>query len=197
MAAGVTCTFKARQTHREGTLRFLVVGTSGCGKSTFGRRLAAATASPFVELDGLRWAPQWSQRPDAEFLASIQAATSGERWVVDGNYSVARPMLWPRATHVVWLNFSRALVMSRILRRTLRRAALREPLWAGNTETPARAFFSRDSILLWSATTFTKNRRRYAALRAGPDFGHLSWIEFTTPQQAERYLQNLDRSFTR
>jgi hypothetical protein len=48
-----------------------------------------------------------------------------ERWVVDGNDSIVREALWPPATHVVWLNFSRAVVFYRIIRRTLGRAITR------------------------------------------------------------------------
>ncbi|MBI5279555.1 MAG: toxin [Burkholderiales bacterium] len=172
-------------------MRFVIVGTSGSGKSTFGRRLADATGSPFIELDALHWAPGWVERPDDEFAASVDAATTGERWVADGNYSVVRQVLWPKATHVVWLNFSRTVVMSRVTWRTLRRWLRREDLWHGNRESFARSFLSRDSVLLWAATTFDKNQRKYQALSDGPDYGHLAWAEFTKPSQADAFLEGL------
>lgn len=169
-------------------MRYVVVGTSGAGKSTFARRLAAATRAAYVELDALHWGPHWTERPDPEFAASVREATLGERWVADGNYSAVREVLWPRATHVVWLDFGRALVFARVLRRTLSRALRRESLWHGNRESLRRAFLARDSILLWSLTTYGKNRRKYDALRASGDYRHVQWARLRTPREAEAFL---------
>ncbi|MFT3820344.1 MAG: toxin [Rubrivivax sp.] len=169
-------------------MRYVVIGTSGAGKSTFARALADATQSRCVELDALHWAPGWTERPRSEFEQAVAAATQGPAWVVDGNYSVVRDIVWPRASHVVWLNFSRAVVFSRIVRRTLRRSLLREPLWHGNRESIARAFFSRDSIILWSLSTYHQNQAKYRALRESGVFGHLQWHELRTPAEASRFL---------
>lgn len=169
-------------------MRFVVIGTSGCGKTTFARQLATATQSPHIELDALHWAENWTERPDDEFAESVRSATQGERWVADGNYNKVRHVLWPRATHVIWLNYSRPVIFSRILRRTFRRALFRERLWHGNRESLLRALHPRDSILLWSWTTFHSNRVRYAALRDGGEFRHLEWIEFASSNHSAAYL---------
>ena len=149
-------------------MRIVVIGTSGVGKSTFARALAQARGLPYVELDALFWLPDWTPRSRDDFRDHTLAATQGPAWVADGNYSTVRDLLWPRATHIVWLNFGRLTVYSRIVRRTLRRVITREELWAGNRESWRKAFFSRQSIILWSLRTFGKNRRRYAALQAEP-----------------------------
>ncbi len=175
-------------------MRYVVVGTSGAGKTTFGRELAHATGSPFVELDELHWAENWTERPTAEFAAAVTNAIKPERWVVDGNYAVVRGILWPRATHVIWLNFSRTVVYSRVLRRTLRRTASGQHLWHGNRESLAMAFFSRDSILLWALATYAKNQARYAKLREDPAYGHLTWIEFVKPSLADQFIASQVRS---
>ena len=175
-------------------MRYLVVGTSGAGKTTFARELSIALAVPHVELDDLHWSADWTPRPRDEFIQLVEKAAAGDGWVVDGNYSAARDSLWPRATHVVWLNFSLWVVFPRVVWRTLKRTLLRQPLWHGNRESIRQAFFSRDSILLWSVKTFGKNRFKYAALMNTPEYSQLSWIELRNPDEAAKFLAGCART---
>lgn len=174
--------------------RYVVVGTSGAGKSTFGRRLASLIDGDYVELDALHWGAGWTPSAPAEFEARVAARAAGERWVADGNYSAVRHVLWPRATDVVWLNFSRRVVFSRVILRTLVRAARREVLWSGNRESLRMALLSKDSILLWSFTTFDKNRRKFGSARANGEHPHLRWHELRTPREAHDFLVTVRRS---
>ena len=174
-------------------MKIIVIGTSGSGKSTLAAELARVLHLPRTELDALYWGPGWAPNPTAQFLADVQAAAAGERWVMDGNYSAARELIWPRATHIVWLNYSRPRVFAQVLRRTVRRGWSRAPLWAGNRESLRKAFLSRDSILLWSLTTFTKNRRRYAALQGSGAYPQAQWVELRTPQQVSAWVADLAR----
>ena len=169
-------------------MRYVVVGTSGSGKTTFAREFARALSVPHVELDELHWSPNWTPRPTPEFLHSVEKATAGSSWVVDGNYGVVRDVLWPRATHIVWLNFGRSVVFPRVVWRTLKRTLLRQQLWHGNRESIRQAFLSRESSLLWSFSTFGKDQRKYAALRESPEHGHLSWEELRSPSEAREFL---------
>jgi len=66
--------------------RVSVVGSTGSGKTTFARELARVRGVPFVELDALNWGPNWTMVDEAIFRARIDDATSGDDWVVDGNY---------------------------------------------------------------------------------------------------------------
>lgn len=172
-------------------MRCVVVGTSGAGKSSFAAALAARLGCRHHELDELFWGPDWTPKPTPEFVRLAAEAARGECWVIDGNFSITREVVWSRATHIVWLDYGRATVMWRILCRTLARVASGRPLWHGNRERWRKAFFSRESIIVWSATTFDKNRRRYGELmRSGPH-AHLQWERFGTPREAARYLQGL------
>lgn len=170
-------------------MRFVVVGTSGSGKTTFAKALAAKLEVPRIELDALHWLPDWVEREPGDFRALVAQAIEPERWVVDGNYSVVRDILWPRATDIVWLNFGQATVYTRVLARTLRRSLTRERLWAGNTESLRRAFLTRDSILLWALNTYGRNRVKCARLREDPAFGHLRWHELRNAGDAARFLR--------
>ena len=169
--------------------RYVVVGTSGSGKSTFARSLASIIGGSHVELDALHWGADWTPRTTPEFEGGVAARITGERWVADGNYSVVRHLVWARATDIVWLNFSRTVVFSRVIRRTLRRGITREELWSGNRESLRMALFSRESILLWSFTTFAGNRVKYAAARESGEHPHLRWHELRTPREARRFLE--------
>jgi adenylate kinase family enzyme len=52
--------------------RVNVIGTSGCGKSTFSKRLAAILGVTYIEIDKIFWGPQWSSLPDEVFLKSLK-----------------------------------------------------------------------------------------------------------------------------
>jgi adenylate kinase family enzyme len=121
--------------------RVAVVGTSCAGKTTFAAVLAAQLQAPHIELDALHWRPGWVRaRPEA-FRQAVAAATSADRWVSDGNYSVVRDLVWGRATALVWLDYSFPTVLRRALHRTARRALLREELYSGNRESFRKALF--------------------------------------------------------
>ncbi len=171
-------------------MRVVVVGTSGCGKTVFAKALAQRIAAEHIELDALYWSENWGTRSSEQFVEAVRLAASSERWVADGNYSIVREVLWSRATHVVWLNFSRTVIFSRLFWRTMRRIVTREPLWHGNRESFVTAFLSRESTLVWSLSTYSKNVRRYTALHGMRTFPHLHWLVFSKPSEARQFLVN-------
>ena len=125
------------------------------------RSVATILQVPHIELDAIHWLPGWQERDDDEFRELTQAAVAADRWVVDGNYNVVRDIVWPRATTVVWLNYSFPVVLWRALRRTLIRCVSRQTIFSGNQETIKRSFFSRESILLWVFTTYRLRRKQF------------------------------------
>jgi adenylate kinase family enzyme len=168
--------------------RVVVVGTSGAGKSTTGAKLAALLGHPFVELDELFWGPNWQPKPAQEFLSLARDAAAGERWVVAGNYATSMPEIWPRASAVIWLNFTLAIVLQRLLARTARRLVRREVLWHGNRESALRTLFTRESIVWWAITTHNRRKAQFAELRATRQYPQVHWYEFTRPAEVERFL---------
>ena len=165
-----------------------MVGTSGSGKSTAGERLAAKLQVPFIELDELHWGPNWQPKPSAEFVSLAREAARGEGWVVAGNYSLVRSEIWPHANAVVWLNFSLAVVLRRVIVRSARRVLFREILWHGNRESLLRTLFTRESIVWWAITTHNVRKKQFAELRGSAQYPHLYWYEFTRPSEVERFL---------
>ena len=171
-------------------MRIVVIGTSCAGKSTFARSLAGAMLCTRIELDELHWGPNWQAKPTQVFHELVANAIAGERWVADGNYSAIRELLWQNATTIVWLNYSYPRTLWQAFKRTTKRAWNRELLWHGNRESMWHAFFTRESILYWVATTYHRRKREFEALRQGERFAHLVWYEFRHPKQAQQWLAN-------
>ena len=170
--------------------RVSVVGATGSGKTTFAGRMAAVLGVPAVELDALHWGPGWTA-PEPEVLRErVLAAVAEDGWVIDGNYSEVQPLVWERASMVVWLDYSLPVMFRRLLARTVRRIVTREPLWNGNRES-LRTALNRDSILAWQFKTYRKLRRSYPARVAEPRWSHLQVVRLRHPTEADRYRADL------
>jgi len=171
--------------------RVAVVGTSCSGKTTLARRIASSTGIPYHELDTLFWRPNWTPAPIDEFRAAVEAIVAGEQWVLDGNYSRVRDIIWPRATELVWLDLPFPVVLWRAVTRTARRVITREELFAGNRETIRLVLFDRDSILWWVISTHHRRRQTYQAKfreRAGLPF---RVHRIRNPAEADQMLARL------
>jgi adenylate kinase family enzyme len=171
--------------------RIVVVGTTGSGKTTMASRLSDRLGFPHIELDALYWGPNWQMRPQEEFRAAVEQATRGEAWVVDGNYSRTREIIWPRADTIVWLDYPLRLVLWRLWWRTLRRGIRKTELWSGNRERLWTHFFTRDSLFLWALQTYNRRRREYPELLGKPEFSHLELVHLRSPGKANAWLEQL------
>jgi adenylate kinase family enzyme len=170
--------------------RVSVVGVSGAGKTTAGRKLAASLGVPFVELDAIFHQPDWAELPRDDFRARVGAALAPPGWVVDGNYSAVRDLVWDRADTVVWLDLPRRLVMRRVIRRTLRRAVTREALWNGNRE-PLTNFYRLDpeeNIIRWAWVKYATYVERYEAAMHDPANDRPRFVRLRTPHEIEQFL---------
>ncbi|MBC8353092.1 MAG: adenylate kinase [Planctomycetes bacterium] len=171
--------------------RVLVLGSSCAGKTTFASELSTVIGAPHIELDSLHWGPNWTARPHDELAAEVANVAATDRWIVDGCYFNLQPILWPRATTAIWLNYSFPVVAWQAVKRTLRRSLMRERLYGDNRESLARALFSRESILLWVATSYPHRRQDIPKQLRRTEFNHLLPREFKHPRQASRFLKLL------
>ncbi len=171
-------------------MRVWVVGTSGSGKTTLARQAAQALGVPHTELDAVHWLPKWQARPLDDFRALVAERVAAPRWVIDGNYSKVADLVRARATHWVWLNYPRWLVMWRVITRTTRRVLTRQALFGGNRESWG-AIFGRDSVIAWAWNTYNRRLREYGAFAHSADAPHVTRVVLTSPQAAERWLATL------
>lgn len=170
--------------------RINVIGTSGSGKSTFGRKLAQLLRLPFFELDQLHWGPNWQETPPEQMLLKVQRVTDSPRWVLDGNYLKTTPVKWQQVQLVVWLDMSFPRTIYRVASRCLTRAWTRTELWpgTGNRESLRKSFFSRDSVILWSIRSFRKHRQHYPKVMASPEYSHIWFVRLRSPRECDEFL---------
>lgn len=174
--------------------RIHIIGSSGTGKTSLAQKAAQRLNISHVELDDLHWGENWQQAELEDFRRDVRQALSGATWVVDGNYSKVRDIVWERARMVVWLDYSLGLALWRLLRRSLRRMLTGELLWGRNRETFRALFLSRDSLILYLLQTHRTRRARYEALIQDPAYGSIQFIRLRTPDQTRKWLDSLNQS---
>lgn len=170
-----------------------VIGTSGAGKTTLAHQLSQKLMIPHVELDSLYWEANWVEPPLNIFRDRVNESLVGKHWIVDGNYSKIRDIVWGNADTLVWLDYSFPVVMSRILWRTFYRVLTQQKVCNGNYETWKKAL-STDSVILWALQTYHRRRKEYPILFNKPEYSHLNIVRLSSPQAARNWLSNLASS---
>ena len=176
-----------------GMQRVSVVGPSGSGKTTVATRISGLLGLPHLELDAVHWQPNWTPLDRDALRAHVADFTDGERWVIDGNYSSVRDLITSKADTVVWLRYRRAIVMRRLVWRSVRRVVSGPTLWNGNTERWSDLVDVRDPehLIRWSWNSFPKLAERYGAEKGDARLSHLSWVVLRSPSDTERFLGTL------
>ena len=100
--------------------------------------------------------------------------------------------MWSRATHVVWLDYPRSVIMPRVIRRSIVRALDRTELWpgTGNREN-WRNWLNKDHPIRWAWDTWARRRDEYAARVGDPRFAHLQIHRLRHPREAEGLAERL------
>jgi adenylate kinase family enzyme len=167
-----------------------MVGSSGSGKTTTGRRLADSLQVPFIELDSIFHQADWQDLARADFRSEVAAAVSADEWVVDGNYSWVRDLVWERADTVVWIDLPRATVMRQVVTRTLRRALTRQELWNGNRE-PLSNFYKWDpmeNVIRHAWVKYPDSVKRYSEAMEDPQYAALHFIRLRSKSEVAAFI---------
>jgi adenylate kinase family enzyme len=161
--------------------RICILGPSNSGKSTLADAIARARGLTPIHLDLLHHTPNtdWQPRPQAEFLALHDEAILGERWVMDGNYTICMPQRLARATGLILLDLPTTASLWRYVRRCWFERNRIGALEGGQDSVKwvmihHIAFRTRD------------NRKRYAALFDSLD---MPKIRLMTPDALNRFYR--------
>ena len=174
-------------------LKINVIGTSGSGKTTFGRVLAQNLEIPFIEMDALFWEPDWGSPIDEEFFPRLTNALKGESWVLDGNYSRTLAIKWNEVDIVIWLDYSFIRTVFQAIQRAISRIISQEELWpgTGNWET-FRKLFSKDSIVLWTISTYARKRKRISEYMKFDEYSDIKFIQLKSPSESDHFLNRIE-----
>jgi adenylate kinase family enzyme len=99
--------------------RILVIGGPGAGKSTLSIELGDILNLPVYHLDKNFWQPGWHKSEHERWLENVRRLASGDKWIIDGNYSHTFNIRFPEADTVIFLDFKTSLCLRRIFKRLI------------------------------------------------------------------------------
>ena len=163
--------------------RAIVIGCPGSGKSTFARALHMETGLPLIHLDRLHWNADKTEVARALFLERLEAALSGESWIIDGNYSSTMEKRIRACDTVFFLDYDTETCLQGIEQR---KGKPRPDLpWVEQTGDAEDEAFLR----------FIRNYRadtRPAVMALLGKYPEKGIFIFSDRNEAEVYLQNMD-----
>lgn len=169
--------------------RIVVIGTTSSGKSTLAKQIAEKFNLSFIELDALYWEENWTPAPILVFFERVENAVEKENWVIAGNYSSVRHIVWERAQVIIWLDYPFSIVFWRLIKRTIHRTVTKELLWGKNVERGwvQLKVWSPDSLIHWLFKTYWRRKKETPLLLE--QYSHLRVIHFMHPREVEKWLQ--------
>lgn len=171
--------------------RIAFLGVTGTGKSTAALRLGEILGLPVHLVDEeIGWLPCWVFRDKADQVGIADQLTSKNTWILDSVYDSWAKVVLPRAELVIALDYPRRVSLTRLIKRSIQRAACQTRVCNGNTE-PWWKLVSTDSILLWHVRTFHDRKARIATLQADPDGPPV--LRIMDPQGLENLFTTLQR----
>jgi adenylate kinase family enzyme/aminoglycoside phosphotransferase len=99
------------------SLKIMIFGRPGGGKSTFANQLKSSLQIPVYHLDKYFYLSNWVERNYQEFLQIQQSFVNQDSWIIDGNSTKSLEMRYQKADLVVYLLLPRYLCLWRILKR--------------------------------------------------------------------------------
>ena len=99
--------------------RVLVIGPGGSGKSTFAKRLGQILGIDVKHLDSFYWRAGWTKPAEEDWINQVNELTSGESWILDGNFGGTLALRVERCDTIIFLDMPRILCLWRVTKRRL------------------------------------------------------------------------------
>ncbi|KAF8320666.1 hypothetical protein DL93DRAFT_2052502 [Clavulina sp. PMI_390] len=156
-------------TEQRPALRFLIIGTSGAGKTTLATQLENAFQLPKLSLDTVFWMPEWKQRPAEDMQARVgEFVATHPSWVIDGNYfRKIGTLALDKSTHIIWLDPPFWKFYPILVYRTIRRYFKLEPTCADGCVEHLREFYAKDGLLRWIWDEHDKHLQKFDNVTKG------------------------------
>lgn len=165
--------------------RIIITGTSGSGKTTLGKILSKQLDIPYIDLDDLFWLPNWTLRPHEEFVKLLEEAAKQPGWIICGNQSKVRPLFWPQADTVIFLDLPLFLLVRRVFWRGIIQFKNKELICNGNRQSLKQFLW----LLYWVFSSYHRRKRTYQTL--WEQTTHLYWIHLKTEREIHSFIKNL------
>lgn len=165
--------------------RVVVLGTSGAGKSVFSEELARLIGAVHIDRDRF-WSDDVSME-SPEFCKNVERDISVDAWVFDGMPYYVEDLVFPRADTVVCLDYAKSLVMSRVIRRSLKQSLLRQQVGV-HSPRPFKDWRKADHPARWAWATHNERHQQMREWSKRPEISHTNWIFLTSSQQSRRWL---------
>jgi adenylate kinase family enzyme/tetratricopeptide (TPR) repeat protein len=174
--------------------RIVIVGPPGSGKTAMAQQLAQQLGWPRAELDTLCWSSGWKPVPTEAFREQTLQALRGETWVVDGNHSEVRDIVWGRADLLVWLNYSPWQAVGQRIMQLLQEIGHRDE--PKDQQPGAPASRSRDSVFVKLIRTFHRRQEEYPVTLSLKGLEQLipKVIHLDAPESVQRWLSEFVQS---
>jgi len=174
--------------------KIIIIGSAGAGKSTLAKTIAKQLRIPHYELDAINHQKNWQTIDRDEFRRIVETKTEQDGWVFCGNYfSTLGFDFWRKADMIIWCDYSFPLVMTRLLKRTLKRTLTKEELWNGNREGFITNFFTKDSIFVWMIKSWKKQKLRYSEIFANGSsvLPGIQLVRLRSPKATKIFLEHV------
>ena len=99
--------------------KVLVIGPGGSGKSTFAKRLGEILGIDVKHLDSFYWRAGWTKPSEEDWIQKVNELTSGESWILDGNFGGTLALRVERCDTIIFLDMPRLLCLWRVTKRRL------------------------------------------------------------------------------
>ena len=101
--------------------RIVVYGAPGSGKTSLALFLAKKLGITYYSLDDLFWKEGWIETSDEEFIEKVTPIVQSDRWILDGNYKIIRPLALKKAEIAIILKTPFIVCIARLIKRTVLR----------------------------------------------------------------------------